>query len=593
MSETFIFGQSYAEDIAIGFGSAPVTIADGTVSTLNKFGIHKLLGPAYVSAADFTGTEAGVQISAAVQALPSTGGVVDCRGLVGNYAFTTTALIDRPVVLIVGATTFMISASPAFNAQAALNVICDGRGVSVFRQTTSTATVFSVATTGSFQIRDAIFNSTGNQSSGAAIALTGNGVPITGTNQQSVIAHNVFESQYVAIESGQVSGMRILNNQFQNSRFRGVRLNNTGSGDEGNNLIHGNGFSSDVALTGNYAIELIAGGGLKVTANQFQTWDIALAVNWNTSGNSSQVTFIDNFCEAQKTAIVKFNRTAGTLGGIIIANNFMTSDPVHGYNGTHIWFATAAAQWTSDLKIIGNLLNLGSSSIGILLEGNGNGDQAMIDGNQMFSLGGSTVGIRIGAGYGQVFLGINALTVNTPLDITPGSLRGIYLNDNVGIGIPQGLVLTEQLMLPKNTYLGARDSTGALQNKVIGTDAHDIVQIADNANIITKIRGPLWISSEGAVTAAQINYVQIFNPTLISSAVGPFQVAEQTYSVPGLSSDDTIIINTPPGSAGAVGIAGVRAGTDILNVTWVNPSASPQTPATGVYRVVAMRIYAT
>lgn len=61
----------------------------------------------------FAGADAGAKIAAAVADLPSTGGVVDARGITGTVAISSTIVLDRPVALYLGATNYVASCSPA------------------------------------------------------------------------------------------------------------------------------------------------------------------------------------------------------------------------------------------------------------------------------------------------------------------------------------------------------------------------------------------------------------------------------------------------------------------------------------------------
>ncbi len=60
----------------------------------------------------FTGANAGIKITAAIAALPSTGGVVDCSNLQGAQTITTDVFtgITKPIILIFGAASYTVSA---------------------------------------------------------------------------------------------------------------------------------------------------------------------------------------------------------------------------------------------------------------------------------------------------------------------------------------------------------------------------------------------------------------------------------------------------------------------------------------------------
>lgn len=83
--------------------------------------------------------------------------------------------------------------------------------------------------------------------------------------------------------------------------------------------------------------------------------------------------------------------------------------------------------------------------------------------------------------------------------------------------------------------------------------------------------------------------VVAYTPSLTPASVGAATVAEQTFSVPGLTTADKVVVNGP-GIANATGIAGARASAaDTLAVRFVNPTAGALTPTAGTYTVLAFR----
>lgn len=100
-----------AEDLNTGYGSVDVTMPAGGTAAGQKVGIHSLLGLAVVSAADFSGSpDVGAQITAAIAALPSTGGIVDVRSLSGARTMTSKVTITKAnVTVLFGSLTLTLS----------------------------------------------------------------------------------------------------------------------------------------------------------------------------------------------------------------------------------------------------------------------------------------------------------------------------------------------------------------------------------------------------------------------------------------------------------------------------------------------------
>ena len=99
--------------------------------------------------------------------------------------------------------------------------------------------------------------------------------------------------------------------------------------------------------------------------------------------------------------------------------------------------------------------------------------------------------------------------------------------------------------------------------------------------------------ADGGVTVGTsgtlITQVKIYGPSLTPASVAAATVAEQTFTVTGLTTSDKVLV-TVPSISNATGIAGARvSATDTLAVRFVNPTAGALTPTSGVYVVVAFR----
>ena len=81
----------------------------------------------------------------------------------------------------------------------------------------------------------------------------------------------------------------------------------------------------------------------------------------------------------------------------------------------------------------------------------------------------------------------------------------------------------------------------------------------------------------------------VYTPNLTPATVAANISAEQTFTVTGLTTGDTVEIN-PPGATAGIVVAGVRvSAANTLAITWGNLTAAPLTPTGGVYRVIAIR----
>jgi len=83
--------------------------------------------------------------------------------------------------------------------------------------------------------------------------------------------------------------------------------------------------------------------------------------------------------------------------------------------------------------------------------------------------------------------------------------------------------------------------------------------------------------------------VVVYEASLTPSAVTANTTAEQTFTVTGLVSADTVFVNTPGLTAGT-GIVGARvSAADTLALAFANVTGTSKTPKAGTYRIVAMR----
>lgn len=101
-----------------------------------------------------------------------------------------------------------------------------------------------------------------------------------------------------------------------------------------------------------------------------------------------------------------------------------------------------------------------------------------------------------------------------------------------------------------------------------------------------RVTGP---TAASAAAATPVIGMVVYTPSLTPASVATIVVAEQTFTVTGLTTADKVIVN-PPAIATAVGISGVRvSAADTLAIRFVNPTAGALVPTAGVYTVIAIR----
>lgn len=81
--------------------------------------------------------------------------------------------------------------------------------------------------------------------------------------------------------------------------------------------------------------------------------------------------------------------------------------------------------------------------------------------------------------------------------------------------------------------------------------------------------------------------MKLYEQTITPAQVAAATVAEQTFTVAGLKTTDTVVVNQAAIS-NAVGIAGARvSAANTLAVRFVNPTAGALTPTAGAWKIMA------
>ncbi len=90
-------------------------------------------------------------------------------------------------------------------------------------------------------------------------------------------------------------------------------------------------------------------------------------------------------------------------------------------------------------------------------------------------------------------------------------------------------------------------------------------------------------------SGTDLTQIRIYSQTITPASVGAATVAEQTFTVTGLTTADKVIVN-PAAIANATGIAGFRvSAADTLAVRFVNPTAGALVPTAGTWQIIAIR----
>lgn len=90
-------------------------------------------------------------------------------------------------------------------------------------------------------------------------------------------------------------------------------------------------------------------------------------------------------------------------------------------------------------------------------------------------------------------------------------------------------------------------------------------------------------------SGTELTQIKVYSQTITPASVAAATVAEQTFTVTGLTTADKVIVNAAA-IANSTGIAGVRvSAADTLAVRFTNPTAGALTPTAGTWQIIAIR----
>jgi hypothetical protein len=135
------------------------------------------------------------------------------------------------------------------------------------------------------------------------------------------------------------------------------------------------------------------------------------------------------------------------------------------------------------------------------------------------------------------------------------------------------------------TALADLSTTGYnLKSGAYQVNGTTVIDASRNGSFAAATATSVAINGGTALTKAVV-----YAPSITPASVAAATVAEQTFTVTGLTTADKVIVN-PPAISNATGIAGARvSAADTLAIRFVNPTAGALTPTSGTYTVLAFR----
>jgi len=478
----------------------------------------------------FPGTDACAKIQAAVSALPSTGGVVDARGLQGAQTCSANPFTGAkgPVELYLGPATYTISATWVVPVGSAIS--CLSPQATVLHWTSQVAGLNPAAGVyiGHCDLR------------GANSAGTGAGID-SGNSSNVIVDSNIIEqwpSQGINT-GGNESGWKIVNNLIQNNLNEGIYIPATSVNVQvKGNIITGNGYNGVDCV----AVGCLISNNVVSSNGTAGTQDVDGILVFAGSATLTGVVVSGNSVSSNRVDGVRLQTIAGgVIQGASVTGNIATGNGAGAGFGDGIHLDASSGGTITQVSVTGNT-SFSNARNGVTLESNNGGAviKATVIGNQ--AQDNSQYGVQIAGGSDNL------------------------VSNNQAIGNATGQILDS----------GTRTLVSG--NK---TNTIDQLFVVPNGASV----GSLSVGAGSTLSA--INYYSTAN--ISPTAVSAQSCSDQTYSVTGLALGDKLGQVIPPGALGNLSVLGYVSATNTVLLHFCNPSTSSVTPPAGVYSVVDFR----
>lgn len=195
-----------------------------------------------------------------------------------------------------------------------------------------------------------------------------------------------------------------------------------------------------------------------------------------------------------------------------------------------------------------------------------------------------------------------AITQTSALTVQSGGINVTgqsQIVGNLGVGATPTTQFDIYAAAGSNANMRIRGNGGAAQLDIAnGASAHYIYGYsALPMDFATNGVSRMTIASTGGVTmktslqigssGTAITQQKVYTPTLTPAAIAGAAYTEQTFTVTGLATTDTVIVNGPAAAANTVLVHARVSAADTLALTWITSAAAM--PTSGTYRIVAIR----
>lgn len=275
-----------------------------------------------VHCSQYTGSDFDDKWTAAVAALPATGGTADCRGLEGAQTANATMTASKPVITLIGATTLTSTASGAIYA---LNSA--GSGIQCLSPGASILYTSSTAADGINRGADNVFvrQCTIRGPSGGTLRAGFSGIDMGSTTTGGIDADNIVENWGGhCINTGGHDNYRAINNIVRSCYQDGILLAEGSSGAKINfNKLYDIG-SNGIDCGGCFSSEIIGNELINCGANYVASNDGHCILVYTSGINTSDILVQGNTIDGSYNAGISVKAFVGfTVKDWKILNNFV------------------------------------------------------------------------------------------------------------------------------------------------------------------------------------------------------------------------------------------------------------------------------
>jgi hypothetical protein len=344
-------------------------------------------------------------------------------GATGNGSTDDTAAIQRAINAAVAAGGRSVYFPPGFyvvsstiNITGSVGLIGAGRAFTVIEWASTTLTVFN-------NTSDTAMYMSGIQMAGPVGATAGRMLQFMGNataNSFSVIRDCQFTRGFSQVYCVKASQLLFDGNYCSGFVQSGLHIENQFNADSGDSTVIGNVFANSPNTTTSVCLEQFSSGGLKITANKFNTGAYNFRLVMASGINTSDLLINSNSMENATVACISISSSGG---GAIYTSIDISSNQISLTPAPIVLALTYAA--TSGVVIGANRINT-TSQAGAVAIALAWGSGVSINGNTITSGAASQTAITLDANCsGNV--GVNAYTGTWTAKITNSS-ASVYIN---------------------------------------------------------------------------------------------------------------------------------------------------------------------